>query len=314
VKGPTLLLAGIVSFSLLDATGKLLSGTYPLAQAISIRWAVVILLILAAKAVVREAGGPLGTAMPRLHLLRGFVMVFSAAGFYLGFRRIPLAEGYLVFFTAPFMTLALTPWLLKERVPAAAWLWSAVGFGGVLVSVLQKLGAGGSVAGYLFILLGTSCFALTQVLNRLMRREPGWARLAFWAALFGLLVYAPIAAAQWVPPTPLTWTMLMANGVFAGGGVILTAAAYRVSDAARLGPFGFAALPCSVLLDLAVWGRAPDLATILGGVIVVFACVMSERARRRAALQGIAAGKRWSPSAPSGSRVTDRTAESGSAP
>ena len=314
MKGPALLLAGIVSFSLLDATGKLLSGTYPLAQAIGVRWAVVLGLILVLRAVVPQAGGPLRTAMPRLHLLRSCVMVFSAAGFYLGFRRVPLAEGYLVFFTAPFMTLALTPLLLKERVPGAAWLWSAVGFGGVLVSVLQKLGDGGSIAGYLFILMGTACFALTQAMNRMMRAESGWARMVFWGAVVGVLAYGPVAAVQWVPPTPTAWAMLAANGVLAAAGVVLSAAAYRLADPARLGPYGFAALPVSVLLDWLIWSTAPEAATILGGCVVVFACVMSERARRRALLQGMLAGKTCSPAASSGSATTVRTAASGSGP
>lgn len=314
MKGPALLLAGIISFSLLDATGKLLSGTYPLAQAIGIRWAIVILLVLAMKAALPRLGGPLRTGLVRLHVIRSVVMIFSAAGFYLGFRRVPLAEGYLVFFTAPFMTLALTPLLLKEKVPGAAWLWSAVGFAGVLVSVLQRLGDGGSVEGYLFILMGTACFALTQALNRMMRTEPGWARMVFWGAVLGVLAYGPLAAQQWVPPTPAAWALLTANGVFAAAGVVLSALAYQKSDAARLGPYGFAALPCSVLLDLLIWGRWPDVATLAGGAIVVFAVVMSERARRRAALQAMPGGNRWSPSAPSGKGVTARTAESGSTP
>jgi drug/metabolite transporter (DMT)-like permease len=335
VKGPALLLAGIVSFSLLDALGKLLSATYPVAQAIFLRWLVVVALILAAKQVWPALGGPLRTGLVRLHAIRSTVMIFSAAGFYLGFRNVPLAEGYLVFFTAPFMTLALTPWLLKEHVPGAAWLWSAVGFAGVAVSVVQGLGAGGSLTGYLFILMGTACFALTQVLNRKMRSEPGWARMVFWGALLGVIAYGPLAAVQWVPPTPAAWAMLAANGLFAAAGVVLSALAYQASDPARLGPYGFTALPCAVLLDLAIWGQAPDWATIAGGGIVVFAVVMSERARRRAALvavagptqtsgpsgpavigpgQGMLAGKTWSPSAASGSGSAARTAESGSTP
>ncbi len=309
-----MLLAGTVSFSLLDATTKLVSAHYPLAQAIGIRWVVVLLLFGALRAVAPGAGGPLRTALPGLHLLRSAVMVVSAAGFFMGFRRVPLAEGYLVFFTAPFMVLALSPLLLKEKVPAAAWFWSAVGFGGVLVSVAQKLGDGGSIVGYLFILMGTACFAVTQALNRMLRAEAGWARLLFWGALFGLLVYGPVAAVQWVPPSAGEFALLAVAGIFASGGVVLSATAYQVSDPARLGPYGFAALPISVLLDWAIWGTAPTLATLAGGCIVVFACVMSERARRRAALQGMLAGNTCAPSAPKGSGVTERTAESGSAP
>ncbi len=309
-----MLLAGTVSFSLLDATTKLVSAHYALAQVIGIRWLVVLLLFGALRVAAPGAGGPLHTAMPRLHLLRSAVMVCSAAGFFMGFRRVPLAEGYLVFFTAPFLVLALTPLLLRESVPAAAWFWSAVGFGGVLVSVAQKLGDGGSVVGYLFILMGTACFAVTQALNRLLRSEPGWARLLIWGALFGLVAYGPLAVAQWVTPPANEAGLLALAGIFAAGGVVLSATAYQVSDPARLGPYGFAALPISVLLDWAIWGTAPTLATLLGGCIVVFACIMSERARRRAALQGMLGGKTCRPSVSSGSAVADRTAESGNVP
>ncbi len=317
-----MLLAGTVSFSLLDAISKLVSAHFALAQVVGIRWLVVLVLFVALRAVAPGAGGPLRTAMPGKHLLRSVVMVFSAAGFFMGFRLVPLAEGYLVFFTAPFMVLALSPLLLKEKVPAAAWFWSAVGFGGVLVSVAEKLGDGGSITGYLFILLGTACFAITQALNRMLRSEAGWARLLIWGALFGLVAYGPLAVVQWVPPSPGEATLLALAGIFAAVGVVCSATAYQISDPARLGPYGFAALPISVLLDWAIWGTMPTLATLLGGCIVVFACIMSERARRRmieparqgATPQGMAGGKTCAPSAASGSGATPHTAESTSAP
>ena len=116
--------------------------------------------------------------------------------------------------------------------------------------------------------------------------------------------------------------MLAANGVFAGAAVVATAAAFRHADAARLGPWGFAALPVSFLLDLAIWDHRPDPAMLAGAAVVVLACVMSERAARRprrewrdsVGAQGIPAGKRWAPSGPSGSGTAERTAESGKTP
>ena len=52
---------------------------------------------------------------------------------------------------------------------------------------------------------------------------------------------------------------------------------------AMLGPFGFVGLPVSLVLDWAIWGVWPAAMTLLGGAVVVFACVMSERATRRLA-------------------------------
>jgi len=328
MRGPALLLAGVALFGLLDANGKLLSGEYPLGQVMTTRYAVLLALLGAARVVWRGAGGRFATARPGLHFLRACAMMASAACFFLAFRRLPLAEGYLVFFTSPFMTLALSALVLGERVPAAAWAWCALGFGGVVLAVLPRLGADGKAEalGYLTILAGTFTFAVTQTVNRSLRNEAGAARILFWPSLLGLLLYGPLAVRDWVEPPPIELAMLAANGVFAGAAVAATAAAFRHADAARLGPWSFAALPISFALDLAIWGHRPDPAMLAGAAVVVLACVMSERAARQRprrerhdwrdsiSAQGMAGGKRWAPSAPRGSGATERTAESGRAP
>jgi drug/metabolite transporter (DMT)-like permease len=241
-------------------------------------------------------------------------MMISAAGFFIAFRQLPLAEGYLVFFTAPFLTLAMAALMLRETVPRIAWLWCAVGFGGVLLAVAPKLGGGGPLGGYLAVFIGTVGFAVNQTVNRRLRGEAGIAGIMLWPSLLGLLVYGPLAMQDWVTPPPLHLAALLLNGLLAGGAVICTAEAFRHADAARLGPYGFAALPVSVGLDLVIWGLWPDLAMLAGGVVVVFACLMSERARMRGLPQPRPAGKTWPPSGPSGSGTTIRTAESGKAP
>ncbi len=324
MRGPALLLAGIVLFGLLDANGKLLSGEYPLGQVIAVRYAVLLALLLAARAVRPGAGGRIATARPGPHLLRALSMMASAACFFLAFRRLPLAEGYLVFFTGPFMTLALSALVLGERVPAAAWSWCALGFGGVALAVLPRLGSGeGEALGYLAVLAGTFTFSVTQTVNRSLRSEAGPARVLFWPSLLGLLIYGPLALRDWVEPPPLELIMLAANGVLAGAAVAATAAAFRHADAARLGPWGFAGLPVSFLLDLFIWSHRPDPAMLAGAAVVVLACVMSERAARQRPRrewrdsvgdQGVPGGKRWAPSAPRGSGAAERTAESGSGP
>lgn len=310
MKGPALLLAGIVCFCVLDASTKLLSGTYGPGQTITFRYAVVLALIAAVRWAWPGAGGPLLTRNLRVHLWRAGFMLVSAGAFFMGFRRIPLAEGYLVFFTAPLLVLALTALTTEETVSRAAWTWCLVGFGGVLLAVAQKLAGGGSLLGYLFVICGTCTFALTQLMNRQLRGETGAARLLFYPALVGLLGYLPPGLVHWVPPSPAHALQLCFNGALAAGGILFSALAYRVADAARLGPYGFAALPVSVLLDWVVFHHPPEAMTFVGGAVVVAACVMSERSRR----QGISAGNTCAPSGASGSATTERTAESGNSP
>jgi Permeases of the drug/metabolite transporter (DMT) superfamily len=284
VRGPALLVAGITLFGLLDANSKLLSGQYGLGQVVFLRYAVLALAFLAVRALRPGAGGELGTRHPWLHLIRACAMMVSAGAFFLAFRRLSLAEGYLVFFTAPFWVLALAALVLGERVPRIAWAWSAVAFSGVALAVAPKIAAGGasfSVAGYAAILCGTLSYAVTMTVNRRLRGETGAARVLLWPTLLGIALYGSIAAFDWTVPSPRDAVMLAVNGLFAGAASVCTATAFRHADAARLAPFNFIGLPVSLLLDLAIWGKWPQVTTVLGGAVVVFACLMSERAMRR---------------------------------
>ena len=158
----------------------------------------------------------------------------------------------------------------------------------MLLAVLPKLGGGGALAGYVAILLGTVGFAVTQTVNRMLRHEHGLARILFWPSIAGVILYMPFAVRDWVRPrrwSSCSWCWAASSRA----GRCCAAVAFRTADAARLGPWNYAALPIAVVLDLLIWGAAPAPLTIAGGAVVVVACVLSERARLRA-LTGSPAG------------------------
>jgi drug/metabolite transporter (DMT)-like permease len=106
-KGPLLLVGAMALFALLDANSKLLAGRYGADQVLLLRYGTLLALLGLLRLLRPGTGGPISTARPGLHLLRALCMAGSAYGFFLAFREIPLAEGYLVYFTAPFFTLLL---------------------------------------------------------------------------------------------------------------------------------------------------------------------------------------------------------------
>lgn len=278
MRGPVYLVTAMALFALLDANSKLLAGTYPADQVVAVRYATLLLVLFAARAVVPGLGGTLGTAHPLLHLMRAGFMVGSGMGFFLALRHIPLAEGYLVYFTAPFMTLGLAALVLRERTGRAVWGWSFLGFAGVALAMWPGLRADGPWGAYLWALFATGCYAAVLTLNRTLRHETGAAVLILWSSLPGLLVLAPFAAMNWVAPGPLDLAALAVNGLLAGGATLCLAIAFRHDSAARLAPLEFSALVFALALDLAIWGVWPTAWTMGGSVIVVFALVMSQRA------------------------------------
>lgn len=291
VRGPVLMLAGIGLFGLLDANSKLLSSAgHEVWQVLLVRFAALLLVVLCARALIPGWGGALGTRFPRLHAARSLVMLGSAICFFQAFSLLPLAEGYLVFFTSPFLVLALSAWFLRERPPAVAWAWCAVGFAGVAIGLAPGLvgdagPAGGTASppllGYLYALGGTCCYSAVFVLNRQLRTEPGIGRVLFWPSLLGFAVMLPLGLSQWSTPTALSLAQMVGNGLIVGAATVCLAEAFRHATASRLAPFGYSGLVWSLTWDFAFWGRIPLPAMLAGAAVVVIACVMSERAAAR---------------------------------
>jgi len=284
-KGPLLLVAAMALFALLDANSKLLAGRYGADQVLVIRYGTLLALLGILRLFWRDAGGPIRTAHTGLHLLRALCMAGSAYGFFLAFRDIPLAEGYLVYFTAPFFTLLLAALVLGERNGAAVWFWSAVGFLGVMVAMYPALASSGTsvefpLHAYAWAFLGTVTYAGFLTISRKLRAERNAARLIFWSSGPLFLAILPFAIAEWVTPNALDWLALIANGLFAGGATLALAIAFSIDRAARLAPLEFTALVFALLLDAAIWQLWPGGWTLAGATIVVFACLMSERAAR----------------------------------
>ena len=218
-------------------------------------------------------------------------MLGSATFFFLAFSKLPLAEGYLVFFTSPFLVMALSAVALREAPPRAAWAWCGVGFAGVMVGLAPSLFGGGAHGGpwlgYVYAFAGTVCYSLVFVLNRSLRSEPGMARVLVWPALLGLVAMLPLGLAEWRAPSAFALAVMVANGVIVALATVFLAEAFRHATASRLAPFGYSGLVWSVGYDLGLFGHTPGLATLAGAALVVTACVMSERA----AAQGMPAGK-----------------------
>jgi drug/metabolite transporter (DMT)-like permease len=285
-KGPLLLVGAMALFALLDANSKLLAGRYGADQVLIIRYGTLLVLLGSLRLLRRGAGGPIATPRPGLHLLRALCMAGSAYGFFLAFRDIPLAEGYLVYFTAPFFTLLLAALVLGERNGRAVWFWSAVGFLGVMVAMLPALTASASSApvpwhAYAWAFLGTMTYAGFLTISRILRAEQNAARLIFWSSGPLFLAILPFAIADWVTPNAYDWVALIANGLFAGGATLALAIAFSIDRAARLAPLEFTALVFALMLDAAIWQLWPGAWTLAGATIVVLACLMSERAARR---------------------------------
>lgn len=264
--GIALMLAGIAMFSLNDALGKWLVGTYPVGELLALR-SLAALALLAP--LLRRAGGWRALwprEQRRLHGLRLLLAVGEVAGFYWSLRYLPLADVMTIYMAAPLFVTALSAPLLGERVGPRRWAATLVGFLGVLVVLRPSTAAFGLPA--LVALAGSLCFAMMMLLTRMLRAAGSVTIIGLQTLGVGLAGALTLPFA-WVPPGSLDLGLLALLGLSALGAHLMVAQSIRLAPAAVVVPFQYTALLWAGGLGLLIWGDVPGPELLAGGAAIV---------------------------------------------
>lgn len=281
--GPALIILAIALFSANDAAMKLLSAGFGAAQVITWRCSVGLLLMGPAAWAQASRTGGIPRARLRLQLLRGVLIHCSGLTFFVAFARLPLFDAYVVFFSAPFVTLALVRLMLAEAVRRAAWGWAALGFGGVALAMAQGLSGQGDPLGYLAAAAGTCAYATLMVVTRRLGPDARLGEGMAIPALLGIAAVGPFAVASWSPPSLPDAALLSLTGALWALGNVSLAAAIRAASPQRLAPYDFTAMLWAILYDAAFFSTFPGTLELAGAAIVLAACLGHARSDARAA-------------------------------
>lgn len=284
-RGILFLIAGIAVFAVQDLILKLLSGTYPLHQAMVIRsiTAAPLLLVL-----VHLNGGLRTLFTPGLKRMigRGFVMFMAYTSYYLALAALPLATTVALYFAAPLFITLLSVLILNEKVGLLRWLAVGAGFVGVIIMVRP----GSDLfdwAAPLAVISGLT-YGVSMVSARRLGSAETAAALAFWgnavflgcalilSAFFGTGDFAGVGHKSvdfmtrgWVTPAVFDVAMMMLCGVIAAAGLTLLTQAYRISQSNVVAPFEYTALIWGVLYGWIFWSDWPDSTGWIGIAIIV---------------------------------------------
>jgi drug/metabolite transporter (DMT)-like permease len=285
IKGMICLTAGIAVFSIQDLIIKLLSGDYPLHQAMVIRslTAVPLLLLL----VALDGGvGNLASKRPGLLIGRGLIMFSAYTSYYLGLAALPIAKSVALYFTAPLFITMLSVFALGETVGPRRWAAVAVGFAGVLIMV--RPGSQFFEWASLLPLYGGLAYAVSQIITRKLGEVERTTVMTFYgngvflmggALLAGTFGAGGLASEEhaslaflvrgWAWPTTVDFLLMAACGVVAAAGLTLLTQAYRVAPANTIAPFEYSALIWGALYGWLFWHELPAANTWLGMAIIV---------------------------------------------
>lgn len=283
--GIAFLIAGVAVFSVQDLILKLLSGAYPLHQAMVLRslTAIPFLLLL-----VHLEGGlkTLFTPGTRAMIWRGVVMFLAYTSYYLALAALPMATTVALYFSAPLFITVLSVFFLAERVGPRRWLALLAGFAGVLIMVRP----GGDLfdwAALLPVLSGLT-YAISMIAARRLGSNETAAALAFWGNAVFLAAALAMSAVLgtgafesdahpalafllrgWVMPSAFDLMLMMFCGVIAAAGLTLLTQAYRIGEASVVTPLEYTGLLWSLIYGWIFWRDWPTAPDWLGISIII---------------------------------------------
>lgn len=284
-RGIAFLVAGVAVFSVQDLILKLLSGGYPLHQAMVLRSLTAIPFLLA---LVWYDGGPRTLITPGWMRMvrRGLIMFVAYTSYYLALAALPLATTVALYFAAPLFITVLSVVMLDEHVGPRRWIAVLAGFAGVIIMVRP----GSSLFDWAALLPVLS--GLTYGLSMIDARRQGVTQTAAALAFWGNIVFLVCALALsvvfgtgafeggahkslafltrgWVwPPLP-DLLMMMACGVIAAAGLTLLTQAYRIAQSNVVAPFEYSGMVWGVLYGWLFWRDWPDALGWTGIAIIV---------------------------------------------
>lgn len=280
LQGIGLMLLGILLFSINDALGKWLVGTYSVGAVLLFRSIAAILLLLP---FIRRDGGLAGlrkAPRPGLQLLRVGLTTVEVAFFYWSVRYLPLADVMTFYLAGPIYVTAMSAVFLKEHVDRARWIAILVGFAGVVI-VLQPSPATFSWPA-LIAITGSLFFAVLMIVTRQLRGSADSALLAFstGGALAAGAVVAPFA---WVTPSPLDFALLSLLGIVALFASLCVNRSLKLAPASVVVPYQYTMILWAVVFGYVFFDDEPELHVLAGAAIVMAAGLFILLRERRAA-------------------------------
>ncbi len=228
------------------------------------------ILFMLAAFVPRFGLAMLRTQRPGMQVLRSTLLMASNLSFFFAIITIPIAKAASISLTAP-LVVALLAWpMLGERTTVGRLVALGVGFVGVLIVI--RPGTELFQWASLGVVLSATCYALYQILTRLISGTDSPETSAIYSSAvgaFGLMFVLPFV---WkTPETPRDIAYFCSLGVLGALGHYCVARALRHAPANIVTPFQYMQLLGSVAVGYLFFGNFPDALGWAGAAVIVAA-------------------------------------------
>ncbi|WP_051242431.1 DMT family transporter [Stappia stellulata] len=285
-KGVAWAAVAVALFALIFVSGKWSGGVASAAQIIWLRYVGGLLCVVAWALLRRERQYGLATPQIHVHAVRaaaggggGIAAIYAAT-------NMPVAEATAIGLLDGFFTVLLGVCVLKEAFTLRQWGAAFVCLAGAMIVVAGD-GVGLRLAADMVLpglaaLAGAVLIAVESVLIKTLARSERALVVLFYVNLFGMLLFAAPALWQWQPvPASLIGAFVLLGPV-AIIAQVCNIQAFRLSDAALIGPVRYTWIVFGALFGWLLFAETPRPATYAGGTLILIggAGLAASRSRR----------------------------------
>jgi len=282
LRGAALMMVAMAGFTLNDTCMKLVTESLPLFQAIFLRGALTLAMLIP----LAWAMGGLRFRLARrdagLLALRTAGEIGATVLFLTALMHMPLANITAILQSLPLAVTLAAALFLGEPVGWRRFLAILAGFAGVLMIV--RPGGADFNAWALGALGAVACVVLRDLSTRRMSAALPSVTVAVYAAAAVMLLGAVVSPVQgWAPVGRAELGLLAGAAVFIVLGYLFIVSAARTGDIGVVAPFRYTALIWALGLGWAAFGDFPDTLTLTGAGVVVATGIYTYYRERRLA-------------------------------
>lgn len=271
IKGTIFAFLGFLTFSAGDALAKFLSGTYRVAQLIFWAQLPAILVLFCIAAIRQERlSSVYKTTLVKWHILRGCILGLQVFCTFFAFSQIPLAQAYCFIFCAPFFSVLIARFWLKEHISKTSWACLVTGFIGILI--ILRPGFESVEIGTLSALLAGVMFASGYIIGRHIGAQESPLTLGFYPALCGMVfagIYMGFQSSSYIPASLPDSFLLVFLGISSVGGLLFLSWAYTLAPVPLASSFHYTQLLWGSLFGFMLFGDVPDIYTYIGAIFII---------------------------------------------
>jgi len=261
-----LVVASAACFTTIDTSVKYLGERFPVPLLVWMRWSLQALLMLIVMG-PRMGWGLVRNSNPRLHVLRGLVLISSSFCFFSALMFLPLAEATALNYCTPLMVTLMAGWLLRERLTRPRWMVVGAGFLGMLL--ILRPGGDMLHPASMLALAAAALYAVYQILTRRLAGENLVVLMFIPSVIDAAAMSTVVPFFNYHPSFFIADVALMvAVGVMGTLGHLLFTQALQRASASAIAPFTYMQLVWSTIAGWLVFRTFPDRWTLAGMVVI----------------------------------------------